>query len=100
MHISRADHDVTVKLNFVPTVMFNIDITNNPNIGSLYKGDVHVVTKNSATRLTSAVRQIMEIGAVSKDNLEEIKFLFIITDGGGDRNHRFDREQASLLWLT
>ena len=32
--ISTADHDTTVKPNFLPTVIFNIDIPNNPNLGS------------------------------------------------------------------
>ena len=70
------NHDTTVKSNFVPAVTFNIDIPTNPNLGSFYDEDVHVVTKDSAIHPTSAVRQIMEIGLVLKDKLEQIIFLF------------------------
>ena len=27
-------------------------------------------------------------------------YLFLNADGGGDKNHRFDRVQAHLLWLA
>ena len=72
--MSTVDYNTTVKSNFVPTVTFNIDIPNNRNLGSFYNGDVNVVTKDSAIHPTSAVRQIMEIGAALKDKLEEIIF--------------------------
>ena len=42
----------------------------------------------------------MEIGVALKDKLEEIMFSLMSTCGGSDRNHRFDRAQASLLWLA
>ena len=80
--------------------MFNIDIPNNHNLSRFYNGDAHVVIKDSSLHLSSEVRKIMEIGVVLKDKLEQIMFLFMSTDGGGDRNHRFDRAQALLLWLA
>ena len=55
-------------------VTFNICIPNDPNLGSFCDGDVHVVTKDAVIHPTSAVSQIMEIGAVLKDEPEQIIF--------------------------
>ena len=70
VNTSAADHDTVVKSNFVHAVTFNIDIPNNPNLGSFCNGCAHVVSKDSAIRPTSAVRKIMGIGATLKHKLE------------------------------
>ena len=57
--VSAADHDTVLKSNFVPTVILNIDIPNNYNLGNFHKGDVHVAVKENALHSTSAVRQAM-----------------------------------------
>ena len=60
--ILAADHDTVVKSKLVPIIEFGIDISNNPNLGSFYKGDVHVGVKVSEILTTSAIRILMEIG--------------------------------------
>lgn len=97
---SAADHDAVIKSPFVPSAIFNINIPNNHNLGSFYGGEVHAGAKDSAIHPTSAARQVMEIGNALEDQLKSKMFLFINADGGGDRNRRFDRVQASLLWLA
>ena len=57
--VSATDHDTVLKSNFVPTVILNIDMPNNHNLGTFYKGDVCVAVKDNALHPTSEVRQAM-----------------------------------------
>ena len=42
-----ADHDTFAKFMLVPTNIFDIDIPNNPNLGSFFNGDAYVGVKES-----------------------------------------------------
>ena len=54
--VSAADHDAVIKSTVVPSVMLDIDIPSNHDLGSFYKGDIHVVTKDSSVHPTSDIR--------------------------------------------
>ena len=92
-----VDHDVVIKSPFRPAVKFNINTPSNPNLGSFYDSNTCVRIKYSAIYPTSATIQVMEIGAELEDKLQSRIFFFNNTDEDGDRNHRFDWMQASLL---
>ena len=78
------------KSKFVPSITFDVDTTNNPNLVSFYNEDAHVGVKDSAILPTYSVRPLIEIGWFIME-LNKAMFLFINSDGGGDRHHRFDR---------
>ena len=100
VEVITEDHDIVIKSNLVSTVTFDIDIPNNPNLGSFFNGNDHVGVRHSATLPTSDVRKEMEIGLVMMKKLNKSMFLFINTDGGGDRNSWFNRVQELCLWLA
>ena len=62
VHILAADHNSVIKSNLFYAVAFGIDVPNNPNLSSFYKGDAHVGGKDSEILLNSSIKKIMNIG--------------------------------------
>ena len=100
VEVISADHDIVIKSNFVPTIKIDMHMPKTPNLGFFSNQDDHVGVKHIEIIPTSAVMQEMESGRFVTKKLNKYMFLFINTYVGGDRNHRFDRAQSSLLWLT
>ena len=73
---------------------------NNPNLGRFCNVDAHFGVKDSVILPTYAVRKAMDVGWVMMDKLNKAMFLFINTEGGKDRKHRFDLSQLSCLWIV
>ena len=100
VEVKAADHDTVIKSTIAPSVMLHIDHPCYNNLGSFYKGQVYVGLKDNSLHKGSSIRHVIEFGKTMTDQLENKLALILFSDGGGDRNHRFERVQVGLLHLA
>ena len=79
---------------------FNVDTPNNFNLSVFCEGQVCTGVKHSDLLPVSTMRQVIKIRLAMMEKLAAKMFLLTNTDGGGDRNHRFDRAQTALISLV
>ena len=95
-----VDYDTSPKIHLIPAATLLIDILDNFNLNSFYKREAHAGVKYSTLLPVSTVSQVMETVLVMRDLISGKTLLLISTNGDEDRNYRFDRSQAVLLWIV
>ena len=83
----------------MPSVIFDIDIPEEASLGKFYQGQMHAGLKENGLHKGSCIRHAVETSVTMLDKLTNKMILVINTDGGGDRNHRFERVIASYLHM-
>ena len=99
VEIKAEDHDTSIKSNLVPSVIFDIEIQEEASLGKFYQGLMHVGLKENGLYKGSCTRHAVETSVTMLDKLSNKMTLVINTDGGGDRNHRFERVMVSYLYM-
>ena len=92
-----ADHDIT-KFGLVPSVILVNDLPEEIS-GSWYRGQVHVLLKDTVFELSSPFRHACELYNVLQSSSVSKSVLFIYADGGPDHRLTYVSVQLSLICL-
>ena len=88
------DHDQASKGSLTPSVILQCDIPSSPD-GSFYRGQLHVLVKDSVLQPPTPLRHGAELSQLLKTSSKPVLFPF--TDGGGD--HRCTFRSVQLSWI-
>ena len=101
--LAALDHDVSQKGSITPTVTMMCDIPQDIS-QSFYSGKVAACLKDSVFQPSDSFRTILELiksieANKTKEELGEIKRIFMITDGGPEHRVNFDSVKIPLILL-
>lgn len=90
------DHDQASRGSLTPSVVLHCDIpTSGP--ASFYKGQLHVLVKDSVLEASNPFRHAVELCQTLRDSKYVSPILFAYTDGGAD--HRTTFRSVQLAWI-
>lgn len=90
------DHDQASRGSFTPSVVLRCDIPTSSH-ASFYKGQLHVLVKDSIFEASNPFRHAVELCHTLRDSESVSPILFAYTDGGAD--HRTTYISVQLAWI-
>ncbi|GMH39475.1 hypothetical protein BSKO_07373 [Bryopsis sp. KO-2023] len=96
LELGCLDHDFCV-CSFTPSALLRIDIPEDINSGSFYRGDLFVVTKDTITQASNTWSHLVELENAMMDEEVGKPIVVVQSDGGPDRNIKF--ATVKICWL-
>lgn len=99
--LSALDHDMHQKGSLVPSVVMLCDIPESVE-DSFYSGLVNIALKDAVFQPSDSFRTVLEMKKVVEervDSIDDVKYLFLMTDGGGEHRVNFHSVKVPLILL-
>ena len=99
--LGALDHDVKKRGHIIPSVILNVDIPEDIS-ESFYRGQVSVSLKDSVFNPSNCFRTVDEmihvvLESCSEKDLNDLKSLFLMTDGGSEHKVTYHSVKIALI---